>query len=153
MTGTENVKKDTTRSHGRSRSHTRAVEQQKKQDDLASQFRNMGSARREKMSKLFDWAYFIAKDSLPFTAFPKVVKVERKHGVDVGSKYINDKQCHNFILAIAETMVIDLKKEFATTPFYFSWMFDGSTDKTLSEKEVASVKLLENGESQIKLVG
>ena len=113
----------------------------------------MGSAWRERMSKLFDWAYFIAKDGLPFTAFPRVVKVERKHGVGVGSKYINDKQCHNFVLAIAETMVIDLKEEFATTLFYFSLMFDGNTDKTLSEKDVVSVKLLENGESKIKLVG
>lgn len=154
--GTDNVKKDTAKCHGSSRSHCRAEEQLKKRESsesLNSHFNKLGLAWRHRMCKLFDWAYLVAKEGLPFTMFPKLASVEVKHGSDLGNKYMNNKACRNFILAIAERMVTDLKEEFAHTPFYCSLLFDGSTDKALSEKEVVSVKVLENGEPKIKLVG
>ncbi|KAK1903842.1 Zinc finger protein 862 [Dissostichus eleginoides] len=38
-------------------------------------------------------------------------------------------------------------------PFYCSLLFDGSTDKTTTEKEVISIKVIENGTPRIRLLG
>ncbi|KAI4796869.1 hypothetical protein KUCAC02_026704 [Chaenocephalus aceratus] len=38
-------------------------------------------------------------------------------------------------------------------PFYCSLLFDGSMDKSTSEKEVVSIKLIENGKPRIRLLG
>ena len=37
--------------------------------------------------------------------------------------------------------------------FYCSLLFDGSSDKSQSEKEVVSIKIIENGDPKIKLLG
>ena len=50
-------------------------------------------------------------------------------------------------------MMDSLKQEILRKPMYCSIMFDGSSDKTLFEKEVVAVKLVENGEPKIKLLG
>lgn len=113
----------------------------------------MDEASIQRMCKLFDWAYLVGKCELSFNMFPKLAKMESKYGSDVGNKYLNNKQCNNFVIAIAETMVIDMKEQLHNEPFYCSLLFDESTDKTLSEKEVISVKMLENSVPKIKLLG
>lgn len=78
---------------------------------------------------------------------------EAKHGCDMGSRYMNDKECHNFIMAIGETLIDDLKESLLHRPMYCSILFDGSSDKTLFENEAVTVKLVHNGEPTFKLVG
>ena len=41
----------------------------------------------------------------------------------------------------------------SSKPFYYSLPFDGSTDKSLSEKEVITIKVLEDWEPKVKLLG
>ncbi|XP_041353824.1 zinc finger protein 862-like [Gigantopelta aegis] len=106
-----------------------------------------------RMCHLFDWAYTVAHSELCFTNFPVLISVEKKHGVNLGNTYANDKACRTFVDEIGETMADDLKHLFSTEPFYCSILFDGSTDKSLSEKEVISVKLLEDGLPRFKLLG
>ncbi|KAJ8047847.1 hypothetical protein HOLleu_06959 [Holothuria leucospilota] len=79
--------------------------------------------------------------------------IEKKHHVDLGTRYINKKACKDFISHNAGAMVEELEKECMQEPFYCSILFDGSTDKSISEKEVVSIKLLENGVPKIKLLG
>ena len=53
--------------------------------------------------------------------------------------------------AMADSLKSTIKSE--STPFYCSLLFDGSTDQTISEKEIISIKFLENGEPKIRLLG
>ena len=46
-----------------------------------------------RVSKLFDLAYVIAKDGLPFTKYPALVEVEKRHGVAIGNTYTTEHKC------------------------------------------------------------
>ena len=52
---------------------------------------------RQKMKKLFDLAHMVAKLELPFTVYPSLCSLEKKHGVLLGNTYLNDKACKNFV--------------------------------------------------------
>ena len=39
----------------------------------------------ERLSKLFDVAYFVAKQEIAFAKFPAFLELERRHGVAVGN--------------------------------------------------------------------
>ncbi|XP_041460908.1 uncharacterized protein LOC121412062 [Lytechinus variegatus] len=71
----------------------------------------------------------------------------------LGVTYVNDVAWRTFIHHIAATMREDLERLFQQELLYFSLLFDGSTDKSISEKEVVSIKLIENGIPKIKLLG
>ena len=78
---------------------------------------------------------------------------EKKHGADIGEAYMNDKACKVFIQAIGEEMIEELHNLFKQKPFYCSILFDRSSDKSLLEREVLSLRLVENGLSRMKLLG
>ena len=59
--------------------------------DLGRYLHRLDDITFQRMCKLFDWAYVVAKKELPFTMFPTLVATEGKHGSDVGSRYLNDK--------------------------------------------------------------
>ena len=44
----------------------------------------------ERMKKSFDLAYFIANEELPLVKYESLVKLETKHGVDLGDSYLNE---------------------------------------------------------------
>ena len=62
----------------------------------------------QKVERLFDIASFVAKRETPFTSFPHLCHLEKKHGVDLGSPYINQKPCKNFVLSIATQLKNEL---------------------------------------------
>ena len=64
----------------------------------------MDEAMKSKMVKLFDIAYNLAKNELPFTLFPKLIKMERRHGVELGNAYHNPIQAHTFTGFIADDL-------------------------------------------------
>jgi len=157
--GTSNVKKDTAKSHSTSKSHLafiRATMKSKKDSAMLQQLTaRMNTKTKEKMCKLFDIAYTVAYCEQPFTLYKTLVSVERKHGVDLGSPstYCNAVACRTFIGHIACTMMSEFQKLFDEDNFYCSLLFDGSSDKSQSEKEVISVKVIDNGVPKIKLLG
>ena len=53
------------------------------------------------MKKLFDLAHMVAKLELPFTVYPSLCSLEKKHGVLLGNTYLNDKACKNFVVSIS----------------------------------------------------
>ena len=105
----------------------------------------MDAATFARMCRLFDWAYLISKKEDSFTSFPLYAAIEKKHGVDIGEAYMNDKACKVFIQAIGEEMIEELHNllSFKQEPFYCSVLFDGRTDKSLLEREVLSLRLWE----------
>ena len=155
VTGTK--KKDTVRSHHTSKSHKKAAERKSARENpgrLVQQLKKIDDAAQYHMEKLFNWAYVVAKSELPFTIVHILVETEAKNGSDMGTRYRNDKACHEFICSIGDVLKNDLIPLFQSSkPFYYSLLFDGSTDKSLSEKEVISIKVLEDGEPKFKLLG
>lgn len=160
--GTENIKKDTAKSHMNSKTHEAALaadaaEKEGLSGGVLGQLRQIQPREEDRISKLFDIAYTIAKCELPFTLFPTLIALEKRHGVDLGTAYANDKACKDFTHHIAGSMKDDMEKLFHEEsneePFYCSLLFDGSTDKATSEKEVLCIKVLEDGVPTIKLLG
>ena len=100
----------------------------------------------QKMERLFDIAYFIAKREMPFTSFPHLCHLEIKHGVDLGSTYINDKACKNFVLSIATQLKNELSCKLQKCRFV-SVMADSATDVGVHEVEDVYVCHLVEGET------
>lgn len=154
--GTQNVKKDTASDHEKSKNHAKAVKEclpSKEVPVIYKHLAKMDENTYARMCKMFRWAYTVAHSELSFTDFPILISVEKVHGVDLGETYANDKACRTFIGEIGGTMSDDLKSRFQQKPFYCALLFDGSADKTLTEKEIISVKFLEEGVPKIKLLG
>ena len=155
VTGTANVKKDTAKSHANSNktSVLKASPVPPENQEIRKLITKMDEATFARMCRLFDWAYLIAKNEDAFTSFPLYVAIEKKHGVDIGEAYMNDKAGKVFIQAIGEEMIEELPAVFKQDPFYCSVLFDGSADKSLLDREVLSLRLVENGLNRMKLLG
>ena len=67
-----------------------------------------------------------------------MVKLEKYHGVDVGDVYTTRKQCGEFIDVHGEYIASQLKEDLTKAKFY-SVLTDGSTDSSITEKEVVYV--------------
>lgn len=132
VTGTENFRLDSIKSHESSIPHVQATKASvfRLNPQQAPLPRALGAVSEEvrlKMEKLFDIAYFVAKLELPFTVFESIASLEAKHGVKLGQTYHNDKACKNFIRAIAEQINCDLSQKLTSARF-ISIMADGVTD-------------------------
>ena len=106
MSGSQNFKIESVRSHESSTGHTRCVAAAKVAENpqlapLPRALLSMSEEISQKMERLFDIAYFVSKREMPFTTFPHLCKLEMKHGVELGNTYINDKACKTFVLSIA----------------------------------------------------
>ena len=60
------------------------------------------------MRKKFDVAYFVATEQLAFRKYPQICALEMKHGVDLGSSYLHEKSCREFVHYMAESKQQDL---------------------------------------------
>ena len=89
----------------------------------------------EKTKLKFDVSYFIAKKRLSMKTYPDLLVLEKKHGVDMGPAYNNEKQCGTFIDYISEDIKNRLIKDLLKAKF-FSILCDGSTDNAVVENEV-----------------
>ncbi len=59
--------------------------------------------------KMFNTAYYIAMNEMPFTVFPAMCAIQRKNGLEgIGDTYMNDKAASTFIGYINKMMVADL---------------------------------------------
>lgn len=168
VVGTCNIKKDTAKCHSQSKIHLEARKAEKesttgRKSTVAEQLQEMGQTVMTKMVKLFDIAYTIGKSELPFTLYPTLISMEKRAGVDLGVTYQNDKSCREFIGHIAGNMRekttalfhdrVDEDSQELQEPFYCSVLFDGSTDKSTEEKEMISIKVIEDGRPKIKFLG
>ncbi|KAJ8366239.1 hypothetical protein AAFF_G00365170 [Aldrovandia affinis] len=102
----------------------------------------MDAAIKEKMVKLFNIAYFIAKEA-SFTMFPKLVALHQTNGLDLGSTYSNDQACHIFITAIGSCFFEELQQSLKSARF-FSIMSDSSVDRSVKDQELIYCTYLQN---------
>ena len=87
----------------------------------------MSSDIEDKMKKLFNISYFIAKHERPFSDFKDFFKLHVKNGLSLGETYINDKGCHVFIEAIDGVMKED-ESQLVNKQRFLSVMADSGTD-------------------------
>ena len=87
-------------------------------------------------------AYFIAKEKLPLSKYPQLLKLHEKNGVEIGIAYRNDINCGTFIDCMGEELGIKLRQKLATANFY-NVLIDSSEDVSVSEKEALIVQYLD----------
>lgn len=63
----------------------------------------IGKRELEKLGKKFDLCYVLAKENLAFRKYPALVSLEKRHGVDVGTAYLNKASARVFTHSIAES--------------------------------------------------
>ncbi|XP_028409251.1 uncharacterized protein LOC114531839 [Dendronephthya gigantea] len=112
------------------------------QQNIALGIANMQANDFAKTKKKFEVAYFIAKEELPLKKFPKLLKLEEKHGVEIGNSYRSDKSCNIFINHIAQDFGKKLQEKLLNVKF-FSVLSDGSEDASTTEKEAIFVQHLD----------
>lgn len=116
------------------------------QNPIEQGLRNMECAVQEKLIKLFNTAYFVAKEEMPFSSFKGLCGLQIKNDVELGKTYFNDHACKNFIESSAEILKADLSEKLNNaSPRFFSAMADGSTDSGVVEQELLFVRFLYNG--------
>ena len=163
INGTNNVKICAVKAHSKSEGHEAARKASvaacnPESTPIAKSFRVLKKEENDKLVKLFNVAYYIAKEEKPFRDFPTLVKFElKKQGVDhLTTAYHNDKACRNFVESIAEVMEEELKHDLTEKRpgSYISIMFDGATDKALTEREIVCIKYMNKcGVPSTKFIG
>lgn len=105
---------------------------------IAKAFNTLSEDERERLKVKFDIAYFVATEKLPYTKYPKICELEARHGVQVGTSYLNENAGKDFMHYIAEAKRQDLLQKLTKAKF-FSLLLDGSTDKGNIDNELLLV--------------
>ena len=142
ITGTA-LKKDNVCKHQRSDIHAKAINMDRqptiseiyRSTPLGRAFASANSEETGRVSKLFEIAYMLAKEELPFTKYCAVVELEKKHGVSLGNAYATEHKCRDFTVLIGESMRDDVLQKSQ----YLAVLMDGSTDSSVVEKELIYV--------------
>ena len=79
---------------------------------------NMQAADLAKTKLKFEVAYFIAKEEVSLTKYPELLKLEEKHGVEIGSSYRNCISCANFIYHIGQELAEKLEEKLRNVNFF-----------------------------------
>ena len=89
---------------------------------------------KDRVSRLFEVAYMISREEMPFTKFPAIVELDKRHGICLGQTYHTEHKCQEFAGIIGETMTDDLVEALRSCR-YMSVLMDGSTNSSMTEKE------------------
>ena len=92
----------------------------------------------ENTQKKFNVAFFVAKEELPVAKYTKILELEEKHGVVIGTAYRNERSGGIFMDYISKWYEDKLKSVLLNRNF-FSVLLDGSTDSSVTEKEAMFV--------------
>ena len=150
----DSVRISNVRDHARNDQHAHAMSLLKKQRSqsaglgplsyapIAQAFNKLSDVEREQLRVKFDIAYFVAIENLPYTKYPKICELEMRHGVRVGTSYVNENAGKEFIHGvIAESKRQELKQTLSNAKF-FSFLLDGSTDTGNIDDEIFLVILM-----------
>ncbi|XP_065667866.1 zinc finger protein 862-like [Hydra vulgaris] len=110
------------------------LQKEMRQTDILSGLKTMTTKDLNLTKKKFELAYFIAKEELPLSVYPKILRLEENHGVEFGQAYRNKITCGTFIDYIGLSLSNILRNKLKTRN-YFSILIDASTDVSAIEKE------------------
>ncbi|CAH1264085.1 ZNF862 [Branchiostoma lanceolatum] len=105
---------------------------------------HLNNAVEDKMIKLFNTAYYVAREEAPFTSFPKLVGLQVKNGQALGETYRNDQGCRTFVAAIGEVEMDKLVENVRKARF-FSVMSDSSMDRAILDQELIYITFIQDG--------
>ena len=80
----------------------------------------------------------MATEQLAFRKYPRICKLEARHGVNLGSSYLHENAGKEFAHYIAESRRQDLLSTITKAKF-FSRLMDGSTDQSNAVNELLLV--------------
>ena len=136
----DSLKKDNIWKHLKTDMHTRAANLEKqccaplsidelyKTTPIVRAFASVSDNQKEQVLKLFEIAYMMAKTDTPFIRYEDIVKMEMRHGMDLGSTYHNRKSCADFIKNNSRSLMTDIVRSLQEA-MYNSQFIDGATDK------------------------
>ncbi|ROI15239.1 Zinc finger protein 862 [Anabarilius grahami] len=110
------------------------------------------SADEAEMMLIFNTAYFVAKEELPFTKYKSQLDLQRKNGLKLNKTYNNDTACAQFVGVIADTLKGKTYTKIEDAP-YLSIMIDGDTDVSTKECEIIYARILNEGKPMNILIG
>ena len=113
---------------------TRAINKISRSTPIGRAVASVSSEEKDRVSRLFEVAYMISREEMPFSKFPAIVEVDKRHGVCLGQTYHTEHKCQEFASIIGETMSDDLVEALRSCR-YMSVLMDGSTDGSVTEKE------------------
>ena len=70
---------------------------------IAWALEKMSDSEMQRLRCKFEIAYVIVTEKLAFLKYPVICQLEKKHGVDIGQSYLNERSCRDFIYYIAES--------------------------------------------------
>lgn len=100
------------------------------------------SEAQERVGRLVDSSYMLAKEELPFTKYPKIAALEMRHGVNLGNTYLTEIKCQEFTFLIGQHLQQELRNSLASAQ-YFSVLLDGASDCSTEEKEAIFVTIVD----------
>lgn len=158
VTGSTNFKKESIVYHNKSGSHTHniGVHDAKIAVPGSSQAEknivNMNQSSYLRMAKMFKNAHAVARHNRPYTDFVWICKLDKAKGVDIGSKYLNEKEAAIFIHYIAEAERKKISRKFESARF-MAPISDGSTDSSVTEAEILFARMCHRGVISTHFVG
>ena len=105
----------------------------------------LSDSEKARLRRKFDIAYLVATENMSFLKYPVICDLEKKHGLDIGVSYTNERSGRTFVHYIAEARRQELAKKVVSAKFY-SLLTDGSTDKgNIDNEAVLTVWCDSNG--------
>ena len=105
---------------------------------IAKAMSTIDPATEEKTKRKFEICFVLAKENLPFSKYPAILSLEKRHGVDFGNHaYETAKAAQRFVHFIAAHQRSSFNYDL-NAPF-FSVLMDGSADKSRVENELFAV--------------
>ena len=112
----------------------------------------LSKEQEEVFRKKFDVSYFVVKEEMPLIKYEKIIELEKRHGVRLGSTHNNRTAAREFLPFQAGELKEELSKDITKAKFY-SILFDGTIDSSVTEQEAIFVLYFDpDGEPTICLV-
>lgn len=120
LVGAESIRTSNIRDHARSDQHLYAMALHCKEPSgsvanaggpssstVYTMLQRLSEDNKDRLRKKFDIAYFVANNKLAFSKYTAICKLEARHGVDIGTSYVNENAGKNFCKYIAEARMVD----------------------------------------------
>ena len=112
----------------------------------------MSQHDKDQLTTKFNCVHYLLKCEHPFVDYPELLKLHQKNkGPEIGTSYKTDHAAADFSWSIVDTYDQELIENLSKARYY-SILNDGSSDTSVSEKELIYVLFLEDGFPKIKFV-
>jgi len=105
---------------------------------IVQSLETLSEEEHKKLRMKFNTAYFVAVEQMAYQKYPKICELQLKHGVNLGTSYLNENSAKEFVHYIAESKRQSILSSVQKAVFY-SILMDGSTDSSNTENEMLFV--------------